>query len=147
MRILVVCLGNLCRSPMAEAIFRKYISERDLKDFEVCSAGITAWEGHEMSAPARQALLQLGVTPHNHRSRRLSPELVKWADIIYVMTDRQLEYCRQTYPDSYSKFQKLAPLDIDDPYGSQIEDYLKVGQLIMDAVRSRLNELTSNRAY
>src|SRR3712207_8152954 len=81
MKLLFVCSGNTCRSPLAEAIARQQAAERGL-DIDVSSAGISAWEG----APASDGALLVGMEHRadlgEHRSRPLTREIVDASDLI-----------------------------------------------------------------
>ena len=74
-RILFVCLGNICRSPMAEGVFRRLVAERGLSDcFEIDSAGLGNW--HEGQAPdnrAQQAAMRRGIDISTQSARQLRP--------------------------------------------------------------------------
>jgi protein-tyrosine-phosphatase len=89
-RILFVCTGNTCRSPLAEAIARAAIAERGL-DIVVSSAGTSAWDG----APASDGALLVGMERdldlNGHRARLLSEALVRDADLILAMGAHHLE--------------------------------------------------------
>lgn len=140
MNVLTVCLGNICRSPMAEMLFKHYARRYGL-DLNVRSAGIKVWKGTPMSRNAVEALNRLGVQVEPKVSVQLDDELVRWADVIYVMTDRMLEYCVQAYPEHAHKFEKLSDEDVEDPYGGSLEDYMRTATTINDAVRRKLLSL------
>ncbi len=140
MRVVMVCLGNICRSPMAEMIAKKYASEMGLP-LEVTSAGVAVWKGTSMNSLAVEALKRLGVPVHPHKSRPLTRELVEWADKIYVMEKKILDYCVRSFPDSAEKFEMLADEDIEDPYGGDLDDYIFTAKRIEDAIREKLKGL------
>ena len=87
--ILFVCTGNVCRSPMAEGIFRQAIRNRS--DYRVLSAGLGAMEGQPPSPYAVQAVRELGIDISGQRSRMLTPELVRQADFIFGMTHSHID--------------------------------------------------------
>lgn len=91
MRLLFVCTGNTCRSPLAEAIARKIAIGRGRADVDVASAGTSAWSG----APASDGALLVGMERRldlsPHRAQALSRELVGESDLVLVMGPQHLE--------------------------------------------------------
>ena len=85
-RILFVCTGNTCRSPLAEAIARRRIEERGWTGLEVRSAGVSAGEGYPASAGALQAAAAHGLDLSGHRSAGIDAEGVARADLILAMS-------------------------------------------------------------
>jgi len=90
-RILFVCTGNICRSPLAEALLKRALHERAVEDVSVESAGTGAWDG----APASDGALLVGMERNmdlsNHRAQSLTRELVRENDIILAMGPHHLE--------------------------------------------------------
>jgi protein-tyrosine-phosphatase len=86
--ILVVCLGNVCRSPVAEFLFRRELGERDIR---VSSAGLGALVGRPIEKNAAELLHEEGIDASGHRARQLEPSMVRDADLILAMEHRQLK--------------------------------------------------------
>lgn len=85
LRLLFVCSGNTCRSPMAEALGRSLASALGLGGVEIRSAGTSALPGSPASEGARRATYRRGLSLEDHSATRLSPELIRWADKILAM--------------------------------------------------------------
>src|ERR1039458_9808041 len=99
--VLFVCTGNVCRSPMAEGIFRQAMRGRG--EYQVLSAGLGALEGQPPSAYAIQAVKELGIDISRGRSRMLTAELVQQADYIFGMTHSHLDTVVMLYPEAGEK--------------------------------------------
>ena len=133
-RILFVCTGNTCRSPMAAAAFLHLCAAAGVEAVAE-SAGLAAAAGEPMTPQAAVALRRRGVrTDGKHRSQPLTPELVAAADLVVVMTSGHLRTARERYPAAADKIRLLlsfakagangpAP-DVADPFGGEAEDYV-----------------------
>ncbi|MER3480879.1 MAG: hypothetical protein C4327_10475 [Meiothermus sp.] len=87
-RVLFVCSGNICRSPMAEGIFRRMLRERGLEaEFEVDSAGVGAWHVGEGADPRAQEVLRRHGADFPHIARQLEPQDQAY-DHIFAMGDQ-----------------------------------------------------------
>jgi glycine hydroxymethyltransferase len=143
--ILFVCTGNVCRSPMAEALLRR--ATRDRSDLRAISAGIGAIYGQPPSSHAVRALSEVGVTLEGFRSRMLTAELVDQADYIFGMTRGHVEGINLLYPHAAEKTfllrefdESLGPYekDIADPIGGSIEVYLACRDQLEQGIASLL---------
>lgn len=84
-RVLLVCTGNICRSPLAAALMQRALSERGVQDVEVTSAGTGAWDGAPVSEGAYLVGLERGLDLSGHRARLLTRDLVDQAGLILTM--------------------------------------------------------------
>ncbi len=86
--ILVVCTGNVCRSPLAEGILRRALQDRLGEEApSVASAGVAGWEGSPATAESVEAARELGIDIAGHVARRLTPEMIARADLILAMAE------------------------------------------------------------
>ncbi|TQR21160.1 low molecular weight protein arginine phosphatase [Psychrobacillus vulpis] len=125
MKILFVCTGNTCRSPMAEAILKA----RNLENVEVRSAGIYALNGGSMSRNG-QIVLDNAFIPFVHESASLEVQHVEWADIILTMTASHKQAIIHAFPHAISKVYMYKEFvtpenvqDVSDPYGGDLRTY------------------------
>ncbi len=136
-RILFVCTGNTCRSPMAAALLNDMSRPRELcsatgemmqPHYVATSAGLYAHEGDPITPAAAEALRESGIVsrPDNdylsHRARLVSAEMVAEADEIVGLTSSHAMQLVLRFPEAASKIRTL-PLDISDPFGGSAEVY------------------------
>ena len=126
--ILFVCTGNVCRSPMAEGLFRHATKGRT--DYQALSAGVGAMDGQPPSPNAVRALKELGIDISRQASRMLTPDLVERADYIFGMTHSHVDQITLLFPTAAEKTFLLREFDetldefekdITDPIGGSYE--------------------------
>jgi len=131
--ILVVCIGNICRSPMAEALLKA----RAPDGVHIHSAGIGALVG-EPADPASVQLMQArGIDITAHRARQLSREMVGQAELILVMEDEHMQHIHSLSPAARGKVHcigKWAKNEIPDPYKKLPEYFASILVLIEQGV-------------
>lgn len=140
MNILFVCSGNICRSPLAEAVLRHRVAHQSpAPAIQVKSAGTSATNGLPLSVAMEMILQEQGIEPH-HQSQRLTHELLNWADLIFAMTRAHKALLLTQAPGVQPKLYTLKEfvgdsqqLDIDDPYGSDLDSYRTCANEIMMA--------------
>ena len=94
-RLLFVCTGNTCRSPLAEVIARRVAADRGWSRLEVRSAGIATVNGGPASEGSERTAARHGLDLSSHRSTALSPELLEWADLVLAMSPLHLARVRE----------------------------------------------------
>ncbi|MEN8170729.1 MAG: low molecular weight protein-tyrosine-phosphatase [Pseudomonadota bacterium] len=132
--VLIVCVGNICRSPMGEYLFSDKLAARGV-DVSVASAGIGALVGHGADPHAVTVMAEHGINVGPHRARQLNAELATQYELILVMEEWQRKEIESLYPFARGRVHSMGKWgtgDIGDPYrkpiGAFVEAYEKIEQ-------------------
>lgn len=114
--ILVVCDGNICRSPVAERMLKNKVPEK----IEVTSAGLVALVGQDIEPTARAVAGENGLECDIHRARLVTGDMCQWADVILVMERHQKERLTMQFPETSGKIMLighwLEDREVPDPF-------------------------------
>ena len=116
-KILFVCHGNICRSPMAEFVLKDMVNKAGLADrFEIASAGVSREEyGNPMYPPARRELDKHGVPYGTRAARQITKADCGYYDHIFYMDDSNARYLHRMFPEE-TKVRPFLPRDVADPW-------------------------------
>ena len=154
-KIIFVCTGNTCRSPMAEAVCRSELKRLRAEGFEVLSAGISAHENGRLNEYSAVALAENGLMLENFNSTPLSDSLLEEAYAVVCMTERQRETLVErralaffqsvgkngSLGENIHSVYSLAGYEIPDPFGKDLDCYRATFESIVKAMPVILEKL------
>ena len=138
--ILVVCVGNICRSPMAEALLKQRFPNKN-----VDSAGVGALVGHSADPAALEIMAKQEIDITNHVAKQIDENLAKTADIIFTMSDGQTKWIEERWPFCRGKTFKLGhwmSKDIADPYKHEMSAFKTAYQDIVDSLEQWADKIS-----
>ncbi|MCQ4309828.1 low molecular weight phosphotyrosine protein phosphatase [Pseudomonas stutzeri] len=137
--ILIICVGNICRSPAAEALLTHKLQGRNLT---ISSAGIGALVGNPMDKTAHEVLHEHGLEHIHHRARQVDSEMLHQADLILAMEQSHIQHIRQIAPEVHGKTflmgKWLDATEIPDPFRQSKPAFEHVHSLLTQCVESWL---------
>lgn len=147
-KIMFVCTGNICRSPMAEVMARDVFPKEGLEGYEFVSSGVAAMEGFGATDEVAQVLGALKLDVSKHRARYVSAKDIDACSHVFAMTRAHLDALLRQYPKSRDKIHLLSEYassegDVHDPYMLGLGAYEECREVLMShllAVAKRLRE-------
>ncbi len=135
--ILIVCTGNICRSPMGEGVLRHRLAQAKLSHIRINSAGTSGWDNHKPTSEAIQACSEIGIDISSLRSTPISEPIIRSADLSVAMERHHVSEMVKFYNAPAEKLfllgdfhTKRPGMEIEDPYGKPISCYRKILKII-----------------
>lgn len=130
--ILVVCVGNICRSPMAEALLKQRFPEKNID-----SAGVGALVGHSADPAAIKIMQEQNIDITTHVAKQIDENLAHKVDLIFTMSDSQNKWIEERWPFCRGKTFKLghwSDKDIADPYKHEMSAFMTAYRDIVSSI-------------
>ncbi len=140
-KILVVCAGNICRSPMGEAFLKEALAD---KGYIIDSAGIVGLVNHPADDKAIKVMADVGIDISEHRGKRLNNKLISEFDLVLVMTQRQVVEMGNQWPFSKGRVFRIGHwlnIDVADPYRLDEAVFVEARDNIKDSVDEWIKRL------
>lgn len=146
--VLFVCRANVCRSPMAEAIFNAQAEDGELP-LRAASAGVAALVGEDMAPNSRAALEEVGIYAGGHRARQVGEAMLGEATLVLAMSPRQVATLRRCFGNSLSQVYTLPEYalgasskeGIPDPYGLTMTAFRASVRQLLECVNGLMERL------
>ena len=140
-KVLFVCHGNICRSPMGKFVLQDMVSQRGLAHlFEIDSVAVSREElGKPVYPPARRELARHGIACDGHRARQITQRDYDHFDHIYYMDRSNARYLARMFPEDSSKIRPLLSRDVADPWYTG--DFSQTWDDIQEGCEAILKEL------
>jgi len=137
--ILIVCVGNICRSPTAEALFKAKLADKGIK---VSSAGLGALVDKPVDATAHEVMNVAGYSLSDHQARQVTSSMLREADLILAMETRHIQSIHAMAPESRGKTLLIGKWqegrEVPDPYRQQRPAFEHVFRVLDNATSAWL---------
>ncbi len=139
-KILFVCTGNICRSPMAEGLLKAM-----REDFSVSSAGVSSVDGWNATPEAIEVMQEKGIDISGHSARQVTGDIIIDAELVLTMTTRHKNILKKDFPEAADRIFTLKEfagtgIDIEDPYFTSKGFY----EMILSEIKEALDEADFN---
>ncbi|MFC6204947.1 low molecular weight protein-tyrosine-phosphatase [Psychrobacter urativorans] len=138
--ILVVCVGNICRSPILEALLKQQYPNKHVE-----SAGLSAVVGNGVDPKSQQVMTPYNIDMSDHIAKQIDEKLVKKADLIFTMSDGQTKWIEERWPHCRGKTFKIGhwnDKDIADPYRHELALFEVARKDIVESLKPWIDKIS-----